>query len=60
MILKAKKYKINLKVLCIGDTWRDILLGQSTGCKTILIDRGQDEYIMRKIKPDFIIKNFKI
>ena len=51
MILKAKKkYKINLKKsYVIGDTWRDILLGQSTG-KTILIDRGQDEYIMRKKK----------
>ncbi|MBD1173036.1 HAD-IIIA family hydrolase [Pelagibacterales bacterium SAG-MED03] len=63
MILKAKKkYKINLKKsYVIGDTWRDISLGQNTGCKTILVDRGQNEIIMKKnkFKPDFIIKNLK-
>lgn len=63
MLLKAKKkYKINLKKsFVIGDTWRDISLGKNAGCKTILVDRGQDRKIMKKkkYKPDYILKNLK-
>ena len=63
MILKAKKkYKIDLKrSYVIGDTWRDISLGIKAGCTTILVDRGQNEIIMKKkkFKPDFIVKNLK-
>ena len=63
MLLEAKKkFKINFKKsYVIGDSWRDILLGKNVGCKTILVDRGQNEIIMKrkKFKPDFIVKNFK-
>ncbi len=63
MILKAKKkYKISLsESYVIGDSWRDISLGQKTGCKTILVERDQNKVIMKKkiFKPDFIIKNFR-
>ena len=63
MLLKAKKkYKIDLKrSYVIGDTWRDISLGKKAECTTILVDRGQNEIIMKKkkFKPDFIVKNLK-
>ena len=63
MILNAKReFKINLKKsYFIGDTWRDISLGKNVGCKTILIDRGQNKKFIykKKFEPDFIIKNFR-
>ena len=62
MILKAKKkFNLNLaKSYMIGDSWRDIQLAKNTGCKSILVERSINLYLSKKkkIKPDFIIKNF--
>ena len=61
MLLKAKKkYKIDLKrSFMVGDSWRDTMFGKNSGCTTILIDRGQNENLIKrkKFKPDHIIKN---
>ena len=58
MLIKAsKKYKINLsKSFVVGDRWKDIETGKITNCKTIFIDKKNDEKI--KSKPDHYIKNF--
>ena len=43
MLLKAKrKYRIDFeKSFMIGDTWRDIKMGNDCMCKTILIERNK-------------------
>ncbi len=44
----------------IGDILHDVEAGNSAGCKTILIDNGNEtEWIIsEKRKPDFIVKDF--
>lgn len=57
-----KKYKINKKKsYVIGDTWRDIELGNRCRIKTILVDRNHVPQLTKieKTKPKYIIKNFK-
>ena len=45
MILKlAEKWNVNLEgSFMIGDGWKDIQVGKSAGCKTILLDRDYNE-----------------
>ena len=63
MLLKAKKkYRIDFeKSFVIGDSWRDIKMGNDCICKTILIERDQlkVEKKIYKYKPNFKIKTFK-
>jgi D-glycero-D-manno-heptose 1,7-bisphosphate phosphatase len=62
MIFKAqKKYQIDLKKsYMIGDTWRDIGLGNNSGCISILIDRKYDKSLtkLNQYRPKFIINKF--
>ena len=57
LILDAsKKWNIDLeKSYMIGDRWKDIDAGTSSGCKTILIDNNYKESI--KSKPNYISDN---
>ena len=57
LILNAsKKWNIDLKKsYMIGDRWKDIDAGKSSGCKTILIDNKYKEGI--KSKPNYISKD---
>lgn len=68
MLLKAAKdHQIDLsKSWIIGDGVNDIIAGKSAGCKTILTaNLLESEYLriiekkLKKIKPDYIIKNLK-
>ena len=63
MIKRAiKKYNIDKnKSYVIGDTWRDIKMGNDCKVKTILIDRKYPKYLTRikDNKPTFIINKFK-
>ena len=63
MLLKAKrKYRIDFeKSFMIGDTWRDIKMGNDCMCKTILIERNKlkTKKIIYRYKANFKIKTFK-
>ena len=45
----------------IGDTWRDIELGNRSNITTILVDRKYPKNLtkIKKTKPEFIIQSFK-
>tara|TARA_B100000989_G_C19364796_1_gene394830 strand:+ start:237 stop:752 length:516 start_codon:yes stop_codon:yes gene_type:complete len=59
MIKKAiKTYSIDAKKsYMIGDRWKDIVAGQRSKCKTILLNKKYSE--KNKCKPDYTIKNLK-
>ena len=53
----AKEFGIDLqKSWLVGDTWKDILAGQATGCKTILV-RNEINNRGKEINPDFTAEN---
>lgn len=49
-------YKPN-QVLMVGDSPIDIIAGNAYGCKTILINRGNNKFQNTKAKPDYIVKS---
>ncbi len=59
MIKKAiKTYSIDVnKSYMIGDRWKDIVAGQKSKCKTILLNKKYSE--KHKCKPDYTIRNLK-
>ncbi len=59
MLLKlSKKWNIDLKnSYAIGDTWKDILAGKKSGCKTILICKQWSH--LEKCLPDYKVKNLR-
>ena len=63
MVNKAiKKFNINTnESFIIGDTWRDIELGNRSNISTILVDRKYPKNLtkIKKTKPEFIIQSFK-
>ena len=63
MVNKAiKKFNINTnESFIIGDTWRDIELGNRSNITTILVDRKYPKSLtkIKKTKPEFIIQSFK-
>ncbi len=63
LLLKAAKdYHINLNLSwMIGDILNDVEAGHNAGCKTILINNGNEtEWVMSPERtPGYIVKNFK-
>lgn len=57
----ARKLKIDLcRSWMIGDILHDVESGNRAGCRTVLIDNGNEtEWILNEIRrPDFVVKNF--
>lgn len=54
-----KKYKnFSKECIIVGDTETDILAGKNLGIKTIAVGEGmRDSSLLKKYKPDFLIKN---
>ncbi|MEQ8786731.1 MAG: HAD family hydrolase [Pirellulaceae bacterium] len=49
----ARKWDLELsKSLLVGDRWRDILAGQSAGCRTLLVESGYRE---RRVEADWTV-----
>lgn len=59
MLKKAiKTYSIDVKKsYMIGDRWKDIIAGQRSKCKTILLNKKYSE--KHKCRPDYTIRNLK-
>jgi D-glycero-D-manno-heptose 1,7-bisphosphate phosphatase len=63
MILQAaKKFNIDLsQSWLIGDILNDVEAGKMAGCKTILIDNGNEtEWMVNKLRlPDYLVKDME-
>ena len=54
----AKKFNLALKdCFMIGDKYSDIYAGKSSNCRTIMIESGKQDKMIRGVKPDFIVKD---
>lgn len=59
MLLKAARdFGIALeRSWMIGDSWRDVLAGEASGCKTILVSASTE--LLKKCRPDFIAEDLR-
>ena len=59
MLLQAKS-EFNLDIAAsfiLGDTDKDILAGQTVGCRTIFIKNKFHEHSLARCSPDFVVKS---